>query len=162
MTWSGNCFCACESCLDICSFPAFCERSTNILCSFRVFFSRHTPPCLMCCLLWRLSVFSLHPFVSQVFHLHLPVTNVEVGDQPGEELLKVTGRGRGGAWLSCAGLCLMRLTVPSRHSEWPGLWLRWARPRRPSCTSVWAPADLCCSHHGSTKRQIWWAAHQGD
>lgn len=97
---------------------------------------------LSCVLLWSL----------QVIHLLLPVTNVENRDQPVQRLLEVTGWGRGRVPASCTRFSLMRVTVPSRHCQWPGLWLWWARPKRPYCTSLLASTDLCCSHHGSTER----------
>lgn len=99
----------------------------------------------MCCSLRKVNVFLFVMFycLLQVFHLLLPVTNVEARDHPVQQLLEVTGWGRGGVPVSCTRFCLMRVTVPSRHCQWPGLWLWWARPRRPFCTSLLAPADLC-------------------
>lgn len=105
----------------------------------------HVPCAALCRKLTSFLLVVCSMCLLQVFHLLLPVSNVEARDHPVQQLLELTGWGRGGLTVSCTGFCLMRVTVPPRHCQWPGLWLWWARPRRPFCTSLQAPTDLCCS-----------------
>lgn len=49
------------------------------------------------------------------------------------------------------GFCLMRVAVPPRHCQWPGLWLWWAQPRRPCRTSF--RLLLTCAAHAMDQQR---------